>query len=585
MNFPIIQKWTAILLLVLLGGCTKKNDSVAPLSVRPGSRSMLRLINLNTTTAELAIDGIQLSSFDKDQAGLGYPTLAFPGTGKWNVGEGIFGSVPAGNPFPVPDSVILHNNARIQVYGAYSGGLNPLHDSVFNYDVNQPLDVYYYSSAYFSGANGRLAARVFPRDIQSSSSFGKFKIRLINLSSPNAPNSYGNLTLTGSDRGPVDPLTSGIAPGNYSPYIELPYGTYNFKLLDDHGQQVPENYEQAHTTAFYRGNLQTDPNTNLLVGAGMPFAGSRTFQPGGIYTIVTGLFQLDPLTNNNNTTVDVRNSYQVITDLSGSNTQLARLQAVNAVIGQNPITLKIDGQPVGGALNFGGHSDYSILYAGIHVLTAEDASGNTLSTQQASFYPMENKTAWCYQKDGQTHIALTNNDLSQSYKDPYSIYGYSLSQFDWQSRFINLSPDAPYASFTNDGSPFANFSANTLYYFGPYGQKAEYLQPGQVIDSFPYIMFPGGYGRFLTGAGYPVRIKVYLTNRPGNSFTSLSPPQAALTLDNPGNHMYVQDTTLYAGGSIPRVEPGVYTTALIGSVDPAAKPGDRARLLVIKHIK
>src|SRR5262249_43249044 len=153
------------------------------------------------------------------------PTIAFPAIGRWQHTQGLFGSIPSGNPFLIPDSLIHNDTAHISLFlfSPINGNTTGLDTTVHN----GATDVYVYpalpptctactgfTAGYTYNYNGPVFQNQYyiaPRDVTPAPNPDHFKVRVLNLGATGTnANLTGNgaITLTYADGTPVSIGTS-----------------------------------------------------------------------------------------------------------------------------------------------------------------------------------------------------------------------------------------------------------------------------------------------------------------------------------------------------------------------------------------
>lgn len=436
---------------------------------------------------------------------------------------------------------------------------------------------YFLLQSEFITAEDKPRVVELPRSVSAPSKAGHFKIRLVNLAQKLRPQSdpvddfTRPLTLAYADGTPVAGATSNVAVGAASEYVELPYGAYQFKVLS------PEGYEVTAGGGNTAENTSTiDPATGSLVrtASGFPhtfkthlvYAPLRTFQPGGIYTIVVNAERFDVPSYNGlpgETYTSYLAAFRILSDISEpANASYTRIHAVNALPGEEALSVKIDDQPHA-QLGFGQSSGYAVRIRGKARITATDGKGAEIAAAEASLEPNMNYTAWVYRgADGKAAINLVTNNLSGSWYTGGSGADGSQDQqrddYPFHVRYLNFCADVPYLTFTQD-----NGQAN--------GNAAVNLQPGVAVMSQPYTR----YGQ----TKQPFQIMAYRSAPgvvPGNWIREIPALKGS---------DFIARKELYVRGELPALEPGVFTVALIGSMNETAPEARKARMIIVKHTK
>ncbi len=569
MNRSFTYIYITLLFAAGMSSCSKKLDfsyDNRPVT-QPATNSGTRLINLPGAT-ELQINGTKLTSFLKpDVEGTYGPdqtmgTVYFPESGR------------LGLTYTIPQQFV---NAQGMIEDLRLSSLSPKiyipAERSFNLKDNptSPFDYYY---TYYSPTAGSLPDSLFaiPRGISPSSNPENCKIRLLNLSSASDHYHTGAMSLSWAD-GTLIAGAGNIAPGAYSDYIEIPYGSYQLKVLDNAGKEVPA---KGNTGG---GVYVLNPQTGTLMGAGngtpgvggfaddwLNYSPLKTYQPGGVYTIVVASIPgySNPTGSPGETVGIYTNAFQVISDVSEPvNITYARLQAVNVLPGKE-VHWQVDGTALGSTLVFTGQTAYGRYVTGTHTLKALDAQGAMLAEAPWQLSPGDNITAWVYAgKNGQAAISFSANNLSTkfntgvsgndgSYADVQDVYPY------WM-RFMNFCADLDEVTFTADnGQAFA----------GSTGSGRLHLALGVPVTEDPYI-------RQVVNSA--TRVLVYASKPdvlPGDWLSAITPLKGT---------DFIANTALYKTPLLPNSEPGIYTVALVGSTRAGVPPGEKARMIIIKH--
>lgn len=475
--------------------------------------------------------------------------------------------------FNQQDQVKLTLGAR-----SYQGNLYP--DITFKApnDYNKPMDYFLMPTIFMDGQPDIVSV---PRAVSSPSKPDHFKIRIVNLGGNIKHQTMGLLgmqeDLTGAvslayaDGTLVHSQTNNINVSTVSsPYIELPYGTYQFRLLLQDGRQIPAVGADTYEYTVLHPSTSTiaishSSNSNLH------YAPVATYQPGGVYTIVVAPrefnYHVDEV---DNTSSYYQNAFQVLSDVTApANRTYFRIQAANALAGQS-VRFRIDGKILADALTFGQAGNYLNLIQGTHVIEALDMSGKVLASVEQALQPAQNYTIWLYPgQDGKAKLLLVANDLSGSVytgaQDDAS-FAHLQYQFYFPKRFLNLSIGNPYVTFTagNGQSPAMALDNRDV---------VENLQPGITKLERPYI----GYRTIYN----PFEFMVYRSTPdvvPGTWANDI----AVLT-----HEAFIANKKLYEkpGRPAPVQEAGVYTVALIGKSSKDVTPSDKARMILVKHTR
>ena len=584
--------WCVALFAGMLAACKKdKSDNVNNnnLNLIKSSNTNIRLFNFTDYDVDMTINNIPLTAYGKKDGN----NILLPGTGNvtqlglqyfpkeaWKAAEG-------GSPFTLP-TTLLDKNGRADI-NLLVGGLNI--DTVLQNNTLQPMDYYLFrrlinnvDSFYFV---------TLQRESNPPAIAERFKIRILNFGGQEDPlGMYGPVTLTYADGRPVSDKLSNIAPNTASPYIELPYGAYQFKLFMSDGSSIDitKQFTQAPVQPDYQSTLPLpQPQEGVVVPV-------RSYKPGAAYTLLlnpAGMKYNSKYTGNDVTTDAYNmNVYRLVTDIApGVNYAFARVQAANAIPGAT-LNVTVDGTPVSQGLAFGKSDAYKVLTRGDHMVAISDAGGKELARKTLTLYPYDNYTIWAVQKaDGSADIAFAAINMTSSQFEPNAnLTGYDGSAgvktvpYACSVRFLNLSPDLPLLTFTNDYSLMM-----TLDYFKnmPFAAACN-LASGVVPDVEPFLNYSIGK-RTLglsnpanVGFGELTKLRAYESSTgkypdlPGKLRADIEPLSV--------REAFIANKAIYTDPSyMPWGEVGVYTVALIGKVTPGAGAGEKARIMVIKH--
>ena len=566
-----------------LGSCSKKTGFTYDNRPNPSAfaSSSIRIVNLRNAT-ELMVNGEKLTSFTPPNIEGFYDatttkgTSYFPETGRLGLTYTI--------PQHLVDAQGMATGIRFAAPSQKGFQLPLTRSFQARDDYYHPLDYYF---TFYTPNQGGLLDSLFavPRSVSPPADPRHFKLRLLNLSSTIGPannvlDQQGPMSLAWSDGTQVSPVLSGIPAGAWSEYVELPYGSYQFRVLTGDGVQVPGvGGSQQYLNIVYRrsGTIMLVNGTGTPLGgmndSHLSYAPLKTFQPGGVYTIAVadcGNFKILTGGVNGETLDDARNAFRIIEDIPEPvNQSYARIQAVNflpaSATNGTYVSVTIDGMPLSGQLGFTGLTEYSVLAIGDHVLKVSDAKGNLLASKTIRLSSGDNITAWAFPgRDGKVAVAFSANNLAGVFYTGQAVddgsYSMLKNEDPFWMRFLNFCPDLSEVSFTGAGGvPFTggynSASATQHILFGTPVTESPYImpEPNAPVTIWPYasqpMIFPGDWLRNI-----PVLA--------GNNFIS-----------NPG---------LYPDG-LPNSEPGVYTVALAGSLKANAPASEKARMVIIKH--
>jgi hypothetical protein len=592
----INRKIATVLLLALvsMSACLKekKDNLIEPLDVLQKSNSSIRMFNLTGAAVDVMINNIPLTSFNNTGGATPLGLSIFP-TGKWN-------SADNGSPFTILNGLLDKSGKAHMVL---SSGLILNKDTVLQNDITQPRD-------YYLLPDGRM--KILPRQNVPPSRPENFRIRIINMGDENDALGLGvPLSLTWADGSAVSPLLQNVASNTSSEYVEIPYGAYQFKLFAGSGTgvNVIKQLAELPVNALFDGC-----NPDAVIPQTGLFPRVRTFKPGGVYSIVVSSSLVSFWDCERYSRLGrMTNSYRIVTELDpGVNHSYARMHAVNAMPGKQ-VRVKVDGAfmsesplPYLGSLpdNEAVKADYKIFVQGEHTVQAVDEKGSVLAEQTLRLYPYDNYTIWVNEMpDGKPGLLFSANDMTSTlYASNYNQGQYPDDgtngtprrvnfPYAWQSRFLNLSPDLPYATFTNDQSLFqaGPVYTDSLRYSSAYVNIASGVLP-QRNASIIYTLPPkNGFTFYNADPVYemditPSLIRVFRSRPgspgeiPGEWLQQVAPLDA--------KKAFTANPQLYAsGGTVPKVETGIYSIALVGRTYNATGAGDKAKLVVIKHNK
>ncbi|HEY9258115.1 hypothetical protein [Chitinophaga sp.] len=564
------MKITYILLTaaVMMTACSKKLDYSYDNRVvqQPMTASAIRLVNLGGAT-ELSVGGKQLTSYMKPDPEGYYGPNETKGT-FWFQESGRLGTT-----YTIPRELLKDGRADSILFSSLSfrNAVPPPRPFRAIDDDAHPND--YYFVRFRPNPDGFPDSLfVIPRGVSPAADPAGFKLRLLNLSSAagnGVPDGFfrtGPMSVTLAD-GTTVPGLSNIAPGQYSDYVELPYGTYQFKVLNAEGKEVSGSnslYNVLNPATGTLMDLLGTPGIGGYKDTWLTYAPVKTYQPGGIYTIVVAnTYEANIPTGNPNgeTSKSENNNVRIIADITEPvNTTYARIQGVNAAAGKK-IGWQVDAQPLGGTLAFGKQTNYNRYITGTHIVKALGEDGKLLAESNIDLQPADNLTAWLYtRKDGTSAIAMVANNLSGKFYGGTSTdngtNGMFKDIYPFWIRFMNFCPDLDEVTFTQDNGQLIRGA----------GQASQHLYPGKPATSEPYE-------RMLVN--FPYTILAYASApgiAPGDWLRSVAPLKS---------RQFIARPELYKTPELPQSEPGIYTVALIGSTAPNAT--EKARMIIVKH--
>lgn len=536
--------------------------------------STARVINLALYNQVIA-NGDSLTSFLTPGPTPGVPpklpgTSYFPGNGYltkiWNVPQDLFNA---------QEIVKLDFMTR-----SYQSTLGTDIKTEIKNDYSNPTD--YFLMPTF-GMEGQPDVVPIKRGVAAPSKPDHFKIRIVNLSGKiknPAFNSSGALEdLTGrvslaySDGTLVNTKTNNISSAiQTSEYIELPYGTYQFKVLMQDGRQMP-----AFGSELYQYTLLDPPTStiprSITNSTALTYAPIQTYQPGGIYTILIAPQRFNYLINENSETADTyQNSFQILNDNTAAvNNTYFRVQVANAW-STGLVSFKVDGKTIATELGFGGSGAYSNFIQGNHIIEAVDASGKVIASVTQVLRAAQNYTAWLSpDAAGAAKLLVVANDLSGATytggpAQEDATYARNQFRYFFFKRFLNLSIGNPYITFTlNNGQSIAIGEDNP--------NAGVNLQPGMPLFERPYVS--SSYSEI------PYEVMAY------RSKPNVIPGIWANDIEVLKSDAFIANKDLYLqpGRVLPVHEPGIYTVSLIGQSGTGSTSATKAKMIIIKHNK
>ncbi|WP_316822466.1 DUF4397 domain-containing protein [Pedobacter gandavensis] len=556
-----LKKYSLFFLLFATMACKKEKtdfeyDNRAVTDTRKSSS--LRIVNLAGYN-QVQVNGDTLTNYVvrgvNDPLAGKYPgTLFFPDNGR------------LGTTWSIPQQLLNNGAAKILLETrSYAMEGKPLILDVQE-EIKEALDYYLLPTKDFE-VSGQPDFVKVPRSVAGPVNPSSFKIRILNLAATVLPsqsmeNLLGPMSLTWADGTAVSSKTNNIQPGQYSEYIEVPYGTVQFKVLNQHGIQVPGVGPDVLNAA-----------TSTIFGTTLTYAPIKTYAPGGVYTIVIAarLFTIPYLSGNPGETVTgFQNGFRIINDIADPvNLSYGRLQAVNAMPGINGLQISLNGKVLDKAIDYSAHTEEERLLIGNYQVEAKNAAGAVIATSTFKLDANTNHTFWVYPDvNGKASIATVANDLSGVYVDPATddaSYLRRKQDFPFAIRFLNLCPNMPYLTLTtNNAQAFPSvFGFNTT--------AVNNLRPGVVPVEYPYV-------RPYTEAK-PYQIMAF------RSLPNVVPGTWASDIPILSGRDLIARPELYVRGELPNHEPGFYTIALIGNTKSSENSTGNARMIIVKHSK
>lgn len=564
------QIWLLPAMILMLHACKKENADYTydyRRSTDAVKESSVRLVNLSPNT-QLIVNGDSLTNFYLIPRGnVPQEQSVNPGTKYFPV-SGLLTTT-----WRIPQNFIKSDGtAHIKTsYLSHTPVLTRDVELTVKENAKQAVDYYLTQNSPTIGSGVRDYVEV-PRDVTAPSKPDHFKIRVLNLSiklvGTNPMEDISSAyTLTYADGTPLSAATTNVQAGDHSAYIEVPYGTYQFKLLTSNGRQVPASY-----SGLIVPSLSTMPAAggNGTVTSGQIYAPVQTYQPGGIYTIVVHPSSFT-WSNGVDDLRDLQNCFRVIADISEPvNNTYARVQVANA-LPESQLQLRIQGKNTP-ATAYSTASDYQNVVKGKQLLQVVNTSGQVVASQEAELLQGGNYTLWAYPDAGNgVRTVLVSNSLSgttyigQNNDGGNAAADRLTSKYFFNLQFLNFIADLPYVTFTNgQGNPnLLNIST----------RSGTNLQPGIPLVNEPYarLMDDGkDFYQIMAYASAPGKV-------PGDWLSAVTPINSRERL--------VARPALYTNVNrkVPAQEPGVYSIALVGRQNAVGTAA--SKLMIVKHTK
>lgn len=574
------NKIFALLLLGLSLSCAK-DKFVEPTDNRyrteASKSSNVRIVNLGGSN-QVVVNGDSLTNFvirtgDTDPLSGRYPaTKYFPENGRlgmlWNV----------------PQDLLDNNNkAEVEVTFVSHQGLGiGLHKEFDVYDNGTPVDYYTLLGDYYNV--GLPEVIEVPRSVESPRNPENCKVRIINFSEKpgesqalqeEIENLFGPVSLTWADGTPINDKLNHVPVGEVSDYVEIPYGTYQLKVLTENHRQLPSS--GSPTMDYMTSSISYVENRTAVIPTYLTYNPIANFKPGGVYTVVvySQPFEYPNMNDPEYTHDQMQNGFRIIADIDAPvNNTYARLQFVNALPEDGEVSLKVGGKNTG-SVTFGKYTEYITSVHGKHRL--EVISNNT--TQTSVDYEVkagDNYTVWLYRTaQGKDTLVVSHNNLSGvTYAGGTGTqdasYERHKTSFYTDLRFFNFNNSFPYATFTSDnGKPFNNNGR-------AFDERStEQLTPGFIPWVHPNI-------RLLQLLGStqitPQKIMAY------HATEHTTPGTWADEVPIRTSRDLITRPELYdVRGNMPLMDIGSYSVALVGKQTEDVRY--QSRMIIVKHTK
>jgi len=574
------KKIFVLLLLGLFVSCSKDKfveEVDNRYSTEASKSSNVRIVNLGGSN-QVIVNGDSITNFvirngeTDPMAGKYPPTKYFPVDGRL----GMLWNVPQ-------DLLNKQNSADIEVtYVAYQGIGIGLQKKFKIQDKGNSVDYYTLLGDYYNV--GLPEVIEVPRSVESPRTPENCKIRIINFTEKPGESQatqetiedlYGPVSLAWSDGTAINKALSHVPVGKVSDYVEIPYGTYQLKVLTENQRQLPST--GSLIMDYMTSSISYIENRTAVIPTYLTYNPIANFKPGGVYTVVvySQPFDYPNINDPEYTHKQVQNGFQIIADMNPPvNNTYARIQFVNARAEAGAVSLKV-GNKSTDAVSFGTYSGYIAAIQG--KLQFEALLNNTaLTTVNYDVKAGDNYTVWLYSTaTGKDSLVVSHNNLSgvtfggQSGTQD-ATYERFKTNFYTDVRFFNFNTAFPYATFTSDnGKPFSNNG----WAFDE--RSTEQLTPGYIPWVNPYVRLVqmGGNTKIQTQ-----KIMVYHATENTTPGTWADEVAIYTTQD------LIAKPELFAiRGALPNADIGSYSIALIGKQ--TQDPRYKSRMMIVKHTK
>ncbi len=576
----ISYKIVALSLLGLFASCAK--DKLVELtdnrySTEAFESSNVRIVNLGGSN-QVVVNGDSLTNFivrngESDPLFGRYPaTKYFPEDGRlgmlWNVPQDLLNE---------------HNKADIAIkLLAYQGIGIGLEKEFEIHDNGSPVDYYTLLGDYYNVGLPEIIA--VPRGIESPSNPEHCKVRIINFAEKPGESQqhqeviedlYGPLSLAWSDGTSIAEKLNSVPVGEVSEYVEIPYGTYQLKVLTEDQRQLPSS--GSPTMDYMTSSISFIENRTAVIPTYLTYNPIATFKPGGVYTVVvySQPFEYPNINDPEYTHDQMQNGFRIIADIDPPvNHTYARIQFVNARPEAGEISLKVGGKSTA-AVAFGDHTEYITTVHGKHKLEAF-SSNTALTSLDYDVKAGDNYTVWLYSTaGGKDSLVVSHNNLSGvTYAGGTATQDASLERyktsFYTDLRFFNLSDAFPYATFTSDnGRPFNNNGR-------AFDERStEQLTPGFIPWVHPNVRIFQPIGSTNI---QPQKIMAYHATASTTPGTWADEVPVRTTQD-----LIARPDLFNVRGHLPMTDIGSYSIALIGKQTEDTRY--KSRMIIVKHTK
>ncbi|MVZ62586.1 hypothetical protein [Sphingobacterium humi] len=444
-----------------------------------------------------------------------------------------------------------------------------------------------------------------PRDQTPVTKKDHFKIRIINLTKIMPPlpvpvdpdfgpleNLYGAVSLAYADGSLVSSKTTNIDVKNrVSDYVEVPYGTYQFKILTADGRQISAAVHGVNSNYFPERII--NPKTsrinfliqNFMILSNNTYAPLEGFEAGGTYTIVVLPQKMLYGTSMFNPSIleGYQNQFKILEDSPISRNQsFFKIQGVNAGIDQK-IRFFVNGKSISKVLGYGEYSEPEILLKQNPMYCEiKNINGKLLKKIDLAVQINQNISLYAWEdQHNKLNITPVSNQLSPELNKGYSSEFGEFNRVEYTSyagfRFLNFSPDEQLINFVIDKASIQFGNNEILDLWKNLENRNLNLEPGipKLID--PYSIRDEKYSLLYS---FPFKIDVFRSKS-----KDITPGTIIPNVQSFLSSAFVLKPELYTkvGRDVPSFTGGIYSVVLIGRTK---KDADLpAKIISIKHTK
>lgn len=574
-----------LFLTLLLAACKKEKTSLKEdnrLQQELLLPSKIRIINLSGYN-QVAVDSDTLTSSDMLVGG----------------GESSTEITSKGTPFfpskgflemiwRVPRSVLKGSNpVKVDLYDRFNNGGISIPELSFQLkeEGNQAIDYYVWNSFLAEELQYKQQKVVpIPRAESGSQRPGFIKIRLLNLGSKlmppsnNAEDLMDAYSLHYADGKSVHSKLAKVGQGECSEYIEIPYGTYQFRVMTSDKRQLP----YGKSPNLSESLAAIDPRTSSLaksyeVGQYITFVPIKHYAAGSAYTIVVSPKWLPYITSEvGGSSSYPQNAMEIIEDVSPPvNINLAKIQAVNIFSENQEFTFQLEGTELSAGLGYAQSSDYQVVSKGTYRLDAISKKGNLKVSTEVLIHENDNITVWLSADAvGKPKLQVAYNNLSGSWAKEGiredATYGKNIQQFPFNVRFLNFCVDVPLLTVARGTGDKISGDLMFQTLFNDEPKASRNLKFGEVLKEAPLVSMSDS--RQTDFSIYAFQSSAQSV--PGNWLSNIKA--------FPAQDFIVNKSLYQVRGHLPNYERGFFTIALIGSNNAKTAAG-KPKFFLVKH--